>query len=179
MFPRSSLACICSAEKLPYTPLPLHLNLSWVYKDCQLIAWRNDDGGDHFEGLWKNWFAKSCEQEDIRWSAALWTKGLCVHHSRGVHRQTGNRSLLQRKPPGLHHQVLNSLPHTCTVSQCPSPLSAPFNGPLWEPVQLTNKRPLLSAVFWKGFRKYGERSRTGLSLVLCSAESRQLHKMYQ
>lgn len=131
MFPRSSLACICSAEKLPYSPLPLHLNLSWVYKDCQLIAWRNDDGGDHFEGLWKNWFAKSCEQEDIRWSTALWTKGLCVHHSRGVHRQTGNSSLLQRKPPGLHHQVLNSLPHTCAVSLCPSPLSAPFNGPLF------------------------------------------------
>lgn len=45
-------------------------------------------------------------------------RSVCPPQWTCVHRQTDNSKLLQWEPPGLHGQVLNSLPHTCTVSLC-------------------------------------------------------------
>lgn len=152
------------------------LDLKGLSVDC--LKMRGMMRDDHFEDLWKNWFAKSPEQDDVKWRTALWTKGLCVHHSGHVF--TGR--LITVSFSNRSHLVcmsrcwtLSTYLHSEPVS---GPLSATFSGPVFgEPVQLTNKRPLLSAVFRKGFRKCRERNGTGLSLVLCSAESRQLHKM--
>ena len=124
--PETCPCCSCSAEKLPYTPLPLHLNLSWIYKDCQLIAWR-----------WEAWWwrrslwgfleklickitrTRGCKMKN----SPLNKRSVCPPQWTRVHRQTDNSKLLQWEPPGLHVQALNSL-HILAQWACVwSPLS--------------------------------------------------------
>ena len=105
-------------------------------------------------------------------------RSVCPPQWTRVHRQTDNSKLLQWEPPGLHCQVLSSLPHTCTVSPCQvssqhlSMVLCLRGASPADQQKVSSKCSVLRRV-----QKVSERNGTGLSLVLCTAESRQLHNM--